>query len=147
MTPHVHIIYFSWKRPRLTEAGELSRGARLVTEGRDAFLGEFRQQLQFKPPRMKYPGAGWLKSRRNEFLRIIEPFDLVLWVGMFFGIGAFVWISDGPMTAKLAAIFLGSFGLVWLLYFGSLYLAFRKYRRWLDEMEQKYRVAGSGRDG
>ncbi len=124
----VQYQYILWNPPHLTEAEELEFGRRIALVGRDHFVREFRESIgKAKPHQPKTdtpalsPGAAWA------CLIVVGGLSL-------FGLTSMTEREWRRMSFLIILVMV----IVLSIYFGSVYLATRKFELWIDKLVAKY---------
>jgi len=124
----VNYPYISWSAPSLTEREELELGRRIAEVGEKQFEREFREsirraRLKNQPPRTGI--AAWPEEIRYSILAL-------LLVG-----GGISLVCAGLVRQFIGrAIPLCLAGVI--IYYGSVFLAVRRFNKWVHSLVAKY---------
>src|SRR5437016_5027860 len=133
----VHIFFFVWHPPNLSEESKLWFGEQVNRLGKEHFLWQFRKWVGSNPSSPPHPDSvkldfedGPPKLRLDGFFSkvrcITSPYEfLIAAVYFLFCFGAVLYVGDFHLLYYLWGLGLLFWG-IWLL---SLFLGFRKYRK------------------
>lgn len=144
----IHFYCFEWREPKLTEDFALELGEKIHRLGKEHFLWQFRKWVGSNPTAPPHPNAvlkeldfeqGPPKPRLDEFFTVarcvVHPVEMIiLFIYLLVCVGAAVDIGD--VRAFYWMLGIGLF--FWGLWVGSLFVGFRKYRRWIDRLLAEY---------
>jgi len=114
----------TWNPPLLTPEQELEFGRQIALVGREHFVRDFRNSIgKTKPPQEKAGIAAWPPIVRWAFVIVVGAF-------LLFGL---TLMTDRDWS-RLFAYLIFIVG----VYLVSVYLATRKFEKWIDGLVAKY---------
>ena len=123
----VQYQYITWNPPHLSEAEELELGRQIALVGREHFVKEFRKSIGKSAAESYQTRYANPSPARKAFTYIILGISAV---------GLFLMTKKdwGNMMARLIPLLVIVLG----IYLISLYLATRKFERWIDHLVARY---------
>ena len=151
----VQYQYIKWNPPHLTEAEELEFGRQIALVGREHFIREFRKSIGESAKNAhqnRHTNLATVEENvsQSPFRKIIKALDNGLqWAGVVFIFGIVIAgfvLMTGSDWSRIFARMVPLMIVVLGIYFVSVYLAARKFERWIDHLVSKY-AAHVARDG
>jgi hypothetical protein len=121
MVPIRYRLYF-WNPPKLTPEQELSIGREIVTLGRAAFLEQYHPYLSDKEQQ---------QIQHSKQMTPKQKTRAIILAALFFG--PIVFFVGAPLLILLLVV-----SPILALSLGTMLVARNRYRRWVDEMADKY---------
>ena len=123
----VQYRYVTWSPPYLTEEQQLELGRQIALQGRDHWVREFRESIGKPKPDEQRP-----KPSAGAFY-----FGILFLAGMIY---FYAFTEDGRQLAarKLLPALIPIMIIAMSIWFGSVYLATRRFEKWVDSLVAKY---------
>jgi len=144
----IHFYCFEWREPAISDEFALELGEKIHRVGKEHLLWQFRKWVGSNPIVPPNPNAviqeldlelGTPKAKLDDFFTVIRcvthKVDWFILLGyLLICVGAAVDIGDRRAFYWMLGIglFLGG------LWVGSLFIGFRKYRKWINALLAKY---------
>ena len=144
----IHFSCFEWREPAISDEFASELGEKIHRLGKEHFLWQFRKWVGSNPTVPPHPNTvvqefdleqGPPKARLDDFFAIIRCVThkvewFILLGYLLICVAATVDIGD-----RRAFYWMLGIGLFfWGLWVGSLFIGFKKYRKWIDALLAKY---------
>jgi hypothetical protein len=147
MIVQVQYHYITWNPPHLTEAEELELGRQIALVGREHFVSEFRKSIgksaaQAYQSRQNDSTPARENASSSPLRRAVKAvYNGLQWVGLILlivmvvtGLVLMTGRDWGQMFARIIPLIIIVLGILLL----SVYLATRKFERWVDHLVARY---------